>query len=307
MAEVFKKLKKLFFSFSNKLLINLIFFLDYTKPIEPMVNSFQEISENEKVKNAFYSFSLQDIQQMDETNQKTNFHFRKTNTFEFKPSSMSQIDFKNLNKLAAIQENDEHQSKLFNREHSLDRMISESSSQSKTLILSEPPGLSRSISFQKQKEMKSAELSKKSSISTSTTLPSPFLNTATSPPIPLKISNSLSCNNLVSNNENTTPINESNKYASNFNVFAGEASKVLFVKGLEDPHIKVNFIYNLFSNFGNITKIIFLRNKNGALIEFQSIEYATIAKDFLNNLNFFSNYLRVVFVLFTKTYFFILF
>lgn len=46
-------------------------------------------------------------------------------------------------------------------------------------------------------------------------------------------------------------------------------------------------IYNLFSNFGNVTKILFIRNKAAALIEFENEEYSTIAKDFLNNMGFF--------------------
>jgi RNA recognition motif-containing protein len=89
---------------------------------------------------------------------------------------------------------------------------------------------------------------------------------------------------LISNNNNNV----------NFANFCGDASKVLFIKGLDEPGITGSMIYNVFSNFGNISKIIFMRNKGGALIEFHSVEYATIAKDFLNNLFFFSNYLKVL-------------
>lgn len=87
---------------------------------------------------------------------------------------------------------------------------------------------------------------------------------------------------LINNNNNV-----------NFMNFCGDASKVLFIKGLDEPGLSVAMIYNVFSNFGNISKIIFMRSKGGALIEFHSVEYATIAKDFLNNLFFFSNYLKV--------------
>ena len=45
-------------------------------------------------------------------------------------------------------------------------------------------------------------------------------------------------------------------------------------------------IWNLFSNFGNVTKIIFIKIKNSGLIEYENEEYSTIAKDFLNNMNF---------------------
>lgn len=214
--------------------------------------------------------------------------------------------------LEAIQENEEHffPDNFLKRQNSIDRMIISSNSSppnvSKMFNLGEPPGLSKSINKQKQHELKSAELSKKSSVSTASA--SPFLNnvptlnnninsnnsitTIKPPSIPLMASSNSFMNiNLGSNC--STPLNDK-MTPTNFNVFAGEASKVLFIKGLEDPKIKVQVIYNLFSNFGNISKIIYMRNKNGALIEFQSVEYATIAKDFLNNLNFFSNYLRVI-------------
>lgn len=41
--------------------------------------------------------------------------------------------------------------------------------------------------------------------------------------------------------------------------------------------INAYVLYNLFSNFGNITKIMFLRNKRSALIEFENMEFATHA------------------------------
>ena len=243
----------------------------------------------DKFTNAFQSFSLQEIRLMDETgfNMKRNF---------FEEDRKNSID---SNSLAAIQENDENllYKKTHTRERSIDEMIKNNNKCSNNFFFPEPPGLSRSINYQKQKGvLKSAELSKRNS----TGAPSPFLNTASlatsvslkSPQIPSV--NSFNNLNLSSSPNNGTTQNDIRiGSASNFNVFAGEASKVLFIKGLEDQRLKVQIIYNLFSNFGNITKIIFMRNKSGALIEFQSIEYATIAKDFLNNLNFFSNYLRV--------------
>ena len=52
-------------------------------------------------------------------------------------------------------------------------------------------------------------------------------------------------------------------------------------------------MYNLFSNFGNIEKIIFIKNKNFALIQFQSQVFAKMAKEYLNNVNFFGKHLRI--------------
>jgi RNA recognition motif-containing protein len=72
-----------------------------------------------------------------------------------------------------------------------------------------------------------------------------------------------------------------------------QKSAVLHVNGLENKDIKVQMLYNIFSNFGNIAKIIFMRNKASALIEFESIEYSSIAKDYLNNIVFMGKPLRI--------------
>jgi len=70
-------------------------------------------------------------------------------------------------------------------------------------------------------------------------------------------------------------------------------SAVLYVKGLEDENIKVQMLYNIFSNFGNIKKIIFIRRQAAALIEYETVEYATKAKDYLNNIVFMGKPLRI--------------
>jgi hypothetical protein len=53
-------------------------------------------------------------------------------------------------------------------------------------------------------------------------------------------------------------------------------------------------LYNIFSNFGNILKIIYIRPKAAALLEFETVEYATISKDYLNNIVFMGKPLRVI-------------
>ena len=70
-------------------------------------------------------------------------------------------------------------------------------------------------------------------------------------------------------------------------------SKVIYVRGLQNKIINMNILYNLFSNFGNILKIIFLRLKHVALIEFENVFYATQTKDFLNNIRFLNGKLKV--------------
>ena len=70
---------------------------------------------------------------------------------------------------------------------------------------------------------------------------------------------------------------------------------MLYIQGLEYKDIKINMLYNIFSNFGNILKIIFIRSKAAALIEFENYEYSTISKDYLNNIVFMGKTLRVKF------------
>jgi hypothetical protein len=284
---------------------------DFTKHQEPAISSLTLIPESDQLQNVFKSFSLQDIKLMEENSQTPNSFFKRNNIL------MDNLDTNTYNykSLASIQEKDEDApKKTMHREHSIDDLLAAKTPNPHVFNLAEPPGLSKSINYQKQTGcLKSAELSsKRNSATTAGTAQSPinFLNGGilniplkSSPQIPsfsssamLNLNNALSPSNI--NHNNNSALNENNKIgtpnsACNFNVFAGEASRVLFVKGLEDSKLKVQVLYNLFSNFGNITKIIFMRNKSGALIEFQSIEYATIAKDFLNNLNFFSSYLRI--------------
>ncbi len=52
-------------------------------------------------------------------------------------------------------------------------------------------------------------------------------------------------------------------------------------------------VYNIFSNFGNLLKIIFIKIKGVALVEYENAEYSTLAKDYLNNIVFMGSPLRV--------------
>jgi len=70
-------------------------------------------------------------------------------------------------------------------------------------------------------------------------------------------------------------------------------SRVLYIKGLEGKDIKVDMLYNIFSNFGNILKILFIPSKTSALIEFENAEYSTICMDYLNNIVFMGKPLRI--------------
>lgn len=49
----------------------------------------------------------------------------------------------------------------------------------------------------------------------------------------------------------------------------------------------------MFSNFGDITKIMFIKKKKTCLIEYENINYACYAREYLNNQIFFKNPLKV--------------
>ena len=55
----------------------------------------------------------------------------------------------------------------------------------------------------------------------------------------------------------------------------------------------VDSIYNLFSNFGNIIKMIYMRDKEAVLIEYDSVLNANQTKDFLNNVVYQGKKLKV--------------
>jgi len=72
------------------------------------------------------------------------------------------------------------------------------------------------------------------------------------------------------------------------------ASPVLAVKGLEGPALTSELINSLFSNFGNVSKLLYLKQKATAFIEYPTKELASIAKEMLNNLVFFGHQMKVL-------------
>lgn len=69
---------------------------------------------------------------------------------------------------------------------------------------------------------------------------------------------------------------------------------MIYCRGLEEEKITMDIIYNLFSNFGDILKIIFIRKKKAALIEYENINYASYAREYMNNVKFFGSQLKVL-------------
>lgn len=67
------------------------------------------------------------------------------------------------------------------------------------------------------------------------------------------------------------------------NYLENKKSKTLYVRGLDVNKFNTKELYNLFGNFGNIKYIVLMKSKNAVLMEFENVEFATQAKDFLNN------------------------
>ena len=57
--------------------------------------------------------------------------------------------------------------------------------------------------------------------------------------------------------------------------------------------LEIRCIYNLFSNFGNITCIV--KKKDTVSIKFRTLEFAAIANSYLNGKNFYDNFLNLKF------------
>lgn len=72
-----------------------------------------------------------------------------------------------------------------------------------------------------------------------------------------------------------------------------KSSHILHVKGLENDDITAELINSLFSNFGNILKILFVKHKKAAFIVYESQDLAMIAKEMLSNLRFMDCHLKV--------------
>lgn len=82
-------------------------------------------------------------------------------------------------------------------------------------------------------------------------------------------------------------------YVNPLFLLENKKSKVIYVRGLENQNLKIQWLMNLFLNFGNVTKICLMRDKMASLIEFEDIEFATQSKDFLNNTKFFGFTLKI--------------
>ncbi len=68
---------------------------------------------------------------------------------------------------------------------------------------------------------------------------------------------------------------------------------MIYARWFEKGQVTLKMLYNIFSSFGNIQKMIYLKIRNSALVEYQTVESATIAKESLNDMEFLGQTLRV--------------
>lgn len=76
---------------------------------------------------------------------------------------------------------------------------------------------------------------------------------------------------------------------------AEKQSPVLHVLGIENKEVSTKMLFNVFSNFGNIVKLIFIKTRAVALVEFETVQGACLAKKALDNVNFFGKMLRITY------------
>eukprot|EP00825_Cyclidium_porcatum_P011000 TRINITY_DN15618_c0_g1_i2.p1 TRINITY_DN15618_c0_g1~~TRINITY_DN15618_c0_g1_i2.p1 ORF type:complete len:232 (+),score=21.26 TRINITY_DN15618_c0_g1_i2:294-989(+) len=90
-----------------------------------------------------------------------------------------------------------------------------------------------------------------------------------------------------------TDDNDPNTYVNPKFLMENVKSKVMYIRGLENKEVKIEWLMNLLLNFGNVVKLVFIRDKKSALVEFENFEFSTQAKDFLNNTRFMGNTLKI--------------
>ena len=79
-----------------------------------------------------------------------------------------------------------------------------------------------------------------------------------------------------------------------------EPSKVVLFSNIDDSLVTALEIFNLFSCFGNLRKVLFMKNIRKAMLEFTNIEYAQNCLLYMNNRPFGSSKIKVNFSKYKK-------
>lgn len=100
--------------------------------------------------------------------------------------------------------------------------------------------------------------------------------------------------NNSTSNKHSSPSKTKNQLKRFKQLIEAKPSNVLHVKGLENEEVSSELLNSLFSNFGNIIKILFVKHKQAAFIVYESQDLATISKEMLTNLRFMDCHLKVL-------------
>ncbi|CAD8172823.1 unnamed protein product [Paramecium pentaurelia] len=72
-------------------------------------------------------------------------------------------------------------------------------------------------------------------------------------------------------------------------------SKVIYARWFDKKVVTSTMLYNIFSIYGNIDKMIFLKERSSCLIQYVSQEHAAIAKESLNEISFYGQQIKIFF------------
>ncbi|CAD8179030.1 unnamed protein product [Paramecium octaurelia] len=72
-------------------------------------------------------------------------------------------------------------------------------------------------------------------------------------------------------------------------------SKVIYARWFDKKVVTSAMLYNIFSIYGNIDKMIFLKERSSCLIQYVSQEHAAIAKESLNDIMFYGQSIKIFF------------
>jgi RNA recognition motif-containing protein len=111
----------------------------------------------------------------------------------------------------------------------------------------------------------------------------------------LSSNSSVSTQNPEKSQENIQRLGNQNCTDAEQDVNGEKKSLVLHVLGIENKEVNAKMLFNIFSNFGNIVKLIFIKTRAVALVEFDKISSAALAKEGLNNVSFMGKPLRITF------------
>ncbi|CAK81495.1 unnamed protein product (macronuclear) [Paramecium tetraurelia] len=76
------------------------------------------------------------------------------------------------------------------------------------------------------------------------------------------------------------------------NMITQKPSKIIKVTSIDD-RVTAKMLYNIFNKFGNVEELLYEKQMQRVFVRYQTIEFAQIAKEYLNNIQFFDQQWRI--------------